>query len=76
MIGPFRVAWSATALDDWSRLPLVDGRVVAIAVDRWAATGAGTVIAIEGEYRLFVGAHVVVMLVDGDTLHIDQVRRA
>jgi hypothetical protein len=30
---------------------------------------------VEGEYRLFVGSHVVPLLIDGDTLHVDRVRR-
>jgi hypothetical protein len=28
---------------------------------------------VEGEYRLFVGEHMVSILVDGDTLHVDRV---
>jgi hypothetical protein len=55
------------------RLSFVDAEVVPKAVRLWAETGQGIVIAVEGEYRLMVGHHVVVLLVDGDTLHVDRV---
>ena len=70
------VEWSATALDDWRRLSLDDAAKVARAVARFADAGEGTVIYVEAEFRLFVGVHVVVLLIDGDTLHVDRVRRA
>jgi hypothetical protein len=70
------VHWDDRALDDWRRLPLKDAKAVAVAVERWAQTGAGVVIAVEGEFRLLVGAFLVVLLVDGDTMHVDAVRRA
>lgn len=76
MIGPFEVIWSDQATDDWMRLRFADAEAVSRAVRRWAETGEGLVIAVEGEYRLFVGMYVVVLLVDGDTVHVDRVRRA
>jgi hypothetical protein len=76
MIGPFHVEWWPRALDDWERLPFDDAVAVARGVRAFAETGAGLMIYTEGEYRLFVGAHVVVLLIDGDTLHVDRVRRA
>jgi len=69
------VHWDERALDDWRRLPLKDAKAVALAVDLWAQMGAGIVIAVEGEFRLLVGAFLVVLLVDGD-VHVDSVRRA
>jgi hypothetical protein len=70
------VVWDDLALDDWRRLPMKDAKSVAVAVERWAQTGAGLVIAVEGEFRLLVGVYLVVLLVDGVTVHVDRVRRA
>jgi hypothetical protein len=76
MIGPFQVEWWPRALEDSNRLAFEDAEAVARAVRVFAETGAGVVIFVEGEYRLFVGLHVVVLLIDGDTIHVDRVRRA
>jgi hypothetical protein len=76
MIGPFQVQWWPQAIEDWNRLPFEDAEAVARAVRAFAETGAGLVVYVEGEYRLFVGRLVVVLLVDGDTLHIDRVRHS
>jgi hypothetical protein len=76
MIGPFQVEWWPRALEDWNRLAFEDAEAVARAVRVFAETGAGVVIAVEGDFRLFVGLHVVVLLIDGDTIHVDRVRRA
>jgi hypothetical protein len=70
------VVWSERAIEDWLRLNLKDARVIAVAVEAWARTGAGLVLAVEGEFRLLVGVHLVVLLVDGETAHVDRVRRA
>jgi hypothetical protein len=71
-----KVVWSVRALEDWRRLGYDDAKAIATAVERWAATGLGTIIHVEGEYRLLVGGHTVVLLIDGDTLHVDGVRRS
>jgi hypothetical protein len=79
MTGPTHVEWTEDALDDWKRLSLAEARAVAEAVQRWATTGAGIVIAAEGsEYLLFVGEHVVEFLVDTSThtMHVCRVRRS
>jgi hypothetical protein len=76
MIGPFQVQWWPRAVEDWNRLAFEDAEAVARAVRVFAETGAGVVIYVDGEYRLFVDAHVVSLLIDGDTLHVDRVRRA
>jgi hypothetical protein len=79
MIGPTSVAWTQDALDGWKRLPLAEARAVAEAVQRWASTGEGLVVAAEGaEYLLFVGVHVVEFLVDtgSRTMHVCRIRHA
>ena len=76
MTGPFEVVWSDQATEDWLRLAFADAEAVARAVRRFAEGRGGTVVYVEGEMRLFVGADVVVLLADGDTLHVDRVRRA
>jgi len=43
---------------------------------RFADAGEGTVIYMQGEYLLLVRAHVVAMLIDGDTVYILHVRSA
>jgi hypothetical protein len=58
------------------RLSFADAEAVARAVRRWTETGQGVVIAVEGEYRLLVGGLVVVLLVEGNTVYVDRVRRA
>jgi hypothetical protein len=75
MIGPFEVVWSDRAMEDWLRLGFEDAEAVARAVRRFAESGEGLTIAIEDEYRLFVGSLFVALLIDGDTLHVDRVRR-
>jgi hypothetical protein len=57
------------------RLRFEDAEAVARAVRAFAETGAGLVVYVEGEYRLFVGELVVVFLIEGDAMHIDRVRR-
>ena len=75
--GPFDVVWSADARADWHRLPIDEAEAVAVAVHIYATTGeARHVIWVEHEFLMFVGELVVVMLVEGDTLHIDRVRHA
>ena len=76
MIGPFEVEWTDAAIDDWKRMSSARATLVATAVRRFAALGEGTVVCVEGTYMLFVDDLVVLMLVDGDTLWIDRVRRA
>jgi hypothetical protein len=75
MIGPFEVVWSERATADWMALTFEDAEAVARAVRLFAETGGGGAIFTEGEYRLFVGSYVLAFLIDGDTLHVDRVRR-
>jgi hypothetical protein len=75
MTQPFHVAWSELALDDWRRVAPDAQAAVARAVERFPLEGA--VIATgPTEYLLLVGAHAVVLLVDGDVVHVDRVRHA
>lgn len=75
MTDPFVVEWSADAHDDWLRLPLAEARAIATAVQRFADTGQGIVIAGDGgTYLLFVGDVTVVLLIDGGTLHVWRIR--
>jgi hypothetical protein len=54
------VDWDPLAFSDWLKLSVEDATAVARAVERWAEIGEGIVYAAEGgEFRLFVGAHVV-----------------
>jgi hypothetical protein len=77
MIGPFDVVWSDPATEDWMRLSFADAQAVSVAVRRFAEGSPGpTVVCVDSEYRLFVGVLMVVMLIDGDTLYVDRVRRA
>jgi hypothetical protein len=77
MTDPFEVVWSDRATADWHQLPFREAEAVAVAVRSFAQTGEGTVIAGDGgEYLLFVGELVVVILIDADTLHIWRVRHA
>jgi hypothetical protein len=71
----FRNVWSTLALDDWRRLPPDAQVAVAHAVERFPEEG---VVIATGptECLLLVGAHAVVLLIDGDTIHVDRVRRA
>ena len=75
MTGHFRIEWSPDALDDWRRLPPEAQAPVARAVERFPSEG---VVIARGpsEYLLLVGVHAVVVLIDGDTLHVDRIRRA
>lgn len=76
MIGPFEVVWSRLAMRCWMALSYADALAVSRAVRRFAEGGGGHVVYVDGEMLLFVGVHAVVILVDGDTMHIDRVRRA
>jgi hypothetical protein len=80
MTGATKVAWTEDALDDWRRLPMSDALAVAQAVQRWASSGQGFVIASEGfQYLLLVGStHVVEFLLDTvtQTMYVTRVRRA
>ena len=42
---------------------------------RFAESGEGMTVHMEAEYRLYVASYVVAFLIDGDTLHVDRVRR-
>ncbi|WP_394826686.1 hypothetical protein [Pendulispora albinea] len=73
------IAWGADAYADWRRLRFADAEAVATAVERWASTGEGLVYAAGGgEFRLFVGRHVVVFFVTErePTMHVWHVHRA
>jgi hypothetical protein len=75
MTEPFRIAWSDLADEDWRPLSPDAQAAIARAVERFPHEGM--VIATgPTEYLLLVGAHAVVLLIDGDTLHVDRVRRA
>jgi hypothetical protein len=71
----FRVEWSEAALEDWRRLPLASAEVVARAVAQFPADG---IVLATGptEYLLLIGELAVVLLIDGDTLHVDRIRHA
>jgi hypothetical protein len=71
-----RVEWTTTALDDWRRLALPQAKAVAVAVERWAERGEGLTIYVDGEFLLFVGDYTIVLLIDGDTVYVDGVRRS
>jgi hypothetical protein len=71
----FHVLWSPRALEDWHRLPAEAQLAVARAVEAFPSEGVAVATG-PTEYLLLVGAHAVVLLVDGDTLHVDRVRRA
>jgi len=71
----FHVLWSPRALEDWHRLPAEAQLAVARAVEAFPSEGVPVATG-PTEYLLLVGAHAVVLLVDGDTLHVDRVRRA
>ena len=74
---PFAVVWDERAREDWYRLSFDEAEAVAVAVHRFAhGEIAGPVVYGEGEYRLFVGELVVIMLIDADTVYIDRVRHA
>jgi hypothetical protein len=75
MIGPFEVVWSHRSMEDWLALTFENAEAVARAVRRFAESGEGMTIHVGGEYRPFVGSYVVAFLIDGDTLHVDRVRR-
>jgi hypothetical protein len=71
------IVWSRAAITDWRRLSLADAEVVVRGVERWNRVGEGLVHAAgASEYRLFVGAHVVVFYLDAANMHIAQVRQA
>jgi len=71
------VVWSRDAEEDWRRLSLADAERVARAVERWSASGEGFVYAAgPTEYRLVVDHLVIVFFLDGQNMHVAQVRRA
>jgi hypothetical protein len=72
----FAVQWSHQATNDWMQLAFDDAEAVARAVKRYGDTAEGLVIHIDGEFRLFVAAHVIAFLIEGDVLHVDRVYRA
>ena len=75
MSGAFRVEWSPSALDDWRRLPLDSARTLARAVERFPHEGL-LIATGPTEYLLLVGAYAAVLLLAGDTVYVDRVRRA
>jgi hypothetical protein len=56
-------------------LPRADAEAIDRAVQAWAGSGAGTVIRVDDEFRLFVAGYVVAFLLDGPTMHVDAIRR-
>lgn len=75
MTGAFEVVWSAEATAAWERLSYTEAEAVAVAVHRFATGGPCTVIAGDGgTYLLLVDDLTVVMLIDGNTLHVWRVR--
>jgi len=75
MTGAFEVVWSDDATEGWERLSLADAEAVAVAVQRFATGGPTTMIAGDGgTYLLLIGELVVVLLIDGDTLHVWRIR--
>jgi len=75
MTVPFRVVWSHDAVEDWQRLPLADAEPGARAVERFPYEGI-VIPTGAAEYTLFVGEHAIVLLLAGDTLYVDRVRRS
>lgn len=75
MTRALHVVWSLGALDDWQRLPPDAQAPVAHAVEHFPAEGVA-IASGPTEYLLFVDLHAIVLLVDGDTLHVDRIRRA
>ena len=70
------IQWWPRAVLALLNMPRTDAETIDRAVQRFAESGEGGVIFVNGEYLLFVGDRVVVMLLDGDTLHVDRVRKA
>jgi hypothetical protein len=76
-IGAFRVRWSKHGHADWRALSLDKAKRVSEAVERFATTGNGTVIATTPtEFLLFVDDLAVMLIIEGDDLHVDGIRRA
>ena len=76
-VGAFRVRWSKHGHTDWRALSFEKAKRVSEAVDRFAATGAGTIIATSPtEFLLFVGDLAVTLIVEGDDLHVTGIRHA
>ncbi len=76
MTSAFSVEWSEAALEDLYRLPFAEAEAVARAVHQFSEGKGGLVVYVDGEYLLFAGEHVVMMFVEGETVHIDRVRHA
>jgi hypothetical protein len=75
MTQPFRVEWSQQALADWRRLSIDDAKLVARAVGSFPMEGI-VIATSPSEYLLLVGALAVVLVIDGDVVNVDRVRRA
>ena len=76
MTGAFEVEWSEAALEEWGRLSFADAEAIARAVETFARTGEGRVVYVDGEYVLFAGDLVAIMLIDRERLYVDRVRSA
>jgi hypothetical protein len=72
-----KIHWWPNATLALLNMPRAEAEAVDRAVQRWATSGEGLMIATgPAEYLLFVGTSAVVLLIEGDTLHVDAVRRA
>ncbi len=69
------IRWWPRATLALLNMPRTDAEAIDRAVQRWAASGEGLAVHVEGEYRLFVGAYHVAFLVDGDEMHVERVQR-
>jgi|HubBroStandDraft_1064217.scaffolds.fasta_scaffold54785_3 hypothetical protein len=75
-----KVQWWPSATLALLGMPRADAEAIDRAVERWAASGEGIVVASDGGvFLLFVGGHVVEFVVTdtaADTMHVERVRRA
>jgi hypothetical protein len=67
------VIWSARALAAWRVLDMKTAEAVARVVDDFSR-GSVTAYFLNGEYHLYVDGLTIVVLIDGDTLHVWHIR--
>jgi hypothetical protein len=74
-----KVQWWPGATLALLSMPRGDAEAIDRAVQRWAASGEGIVVASDGGvFLLFAGVHVVEFVIDtaADMMHVERVRRA
>lgn len=67
------VIWSARALAAWRVLDMKTAEAVARAVEDFSR-GRVTAYYVGGEYHLYVGGLTIILLIDGDALHVWHIR--